>query len=139
MRPPFVQIQSVLHKVALAGGTAGALRFLVTQDGGWVPILVVNVVGCALLGVLMARRRASLPLAAGFCGGLTSFSALMVQARASAAGHGVPALGDAGVVLPAGAGGAILVLALHAGLGAVAFALARRLTPDSPTPGLSPA
>ncbi|MBC8365722.1 MAG: CrcB family protein [Actinobacteria bacterium] len=48
------------------------------------PVIMVNIIGCGLLGVLIGRRRTStrskLLLGTGFCGGLTTFSTFAVDA-----------------------------------------------------------
>jgi len=75
-----------------AGGALGATcRWLVVEAAGnrrfpW-PVLLVNVVGSLVLGVLLAEEpahpRARLVLhdlgAIGFCGGLTTFSTFAVE------------------------------------------------------------
>lgn len=74
--------------VALGGGAGAVLRYLAgryIRSYRSVPIatLVVNVFGCALLGVLSG---AALPpdvfalLGPGFCGGLTTYSTFAVEA-----------------------------------------------------------
>ncbi len=82
--------------VAVAGGAGAAARWALTTplDEAWA-LLAANVVGCALVGWatardervrhLLHRPRAGLGpapspwLAAGFCGALTSMSALALQ------------------------------------------------------------
>jgi fluoride exporter len=75
-----------------AGGALGAtIRWLTVEGAGdyrfpW-PVLVVNVIGSLVLGVLLAEEpahlRARLALhdlgAIGFCGGLTTFSTFAVE------------------------------------------------------------
>ena len=71
--------------VALAAGAVGAvIRFLVTRAFAARPVaavLVVNVVGSALGGVLLALASGDirLVLLGGFCGGLTTFSTFGVE------------------------------------------------------------
>lgn len=69
------------------GGTAGAgIRWAVLTLGPsttfpW-SVLTVNLVGCAILGVLVGRgvhHNARLLLGTGFCGGLTTFSTFTVE------------------------------------------------------------
>lgn len=81
-------MQRIDHLVLVGlGGVAGAtLRWLVgetiTVDSFPWHTLLVNVVGCALLAAVTTR---SLPLghnrllAAGFCGGLTTFSTFSIE------------------------------------------------------------
>ncbi len=68
------------------GGAAGAtVRWAVVTLAGtdgsfpwWT--LLVNVVGCLLLGLLLgASERTRLALGVGFCGGLTTFSTFTVE------------------------------------------------------------
>ena len=70
------------------GGTAGAsLRWAVLDGVGgttfpW-PVLLVNLVGCALLGLLIGLevpRSTRLLPGTGLCGGLTTFSTFTVEA-----------------------------------------------------------
>ncbi len=78
-----------LPQIALVGvgGAVGALlRWAVADawtatDFPW-PTLVVNVVGCGLLALFTSdgfTQKAKRLLAAGFCGGLTTFSTLSVE------------------------------------------------------------
>lgn len=71
--------------VTLAAGALGAaLRFLVTRAFAARPVgavLVVNVVGSAIGGVLLALASGDIRmiLLTGFCGGLTTFSTFGVE------------------------------------------------------------
>jgi len=71
--------------VALGAGVGSALRFTLAHllDGRWpTGTLAVNVAGSFLLGVLGAEALTGDTMAllgTGFCGGLTTFSALIVQ------------------------------------------------------------
>jgi CrcB protein len=71
--------------VAVGAGVGSALRFGLAHlfDGRWpTGTLVVNVAGSFLLGVLSGLALsgdAMALLGAGFCGGLTTFSSLLVQ------------------------------------------------------------
>lgn len=71
--------------VALGAGAGSAIRFGLGHllDGRWpTGTLVVNIVGSFLLGVFSGQALSGDLLAllgTGFCGGLTTFSALMVQ------------------------------------------------------------
>ncbi len=71
--------------VALGGGLGAALRYLTAHwRGAAVGTLVVNLVGSALLGWLVGRGisdSALLFAGAGFCGGLTTFSAFAVHSH----------------------------------------------------------
>jgi CrcB protein len=81
--------------IAAGGAVGAAVRWAVLSAwpvaGGlpW-PVLVVNVIGCALLGVVLAEEwthpRARLLLhdgaGIGFCGGLTTFSTVAVEVAA---------------------------------------------------------
>ncbi|MEP6816074.1 MAG: CrcB family protein [Marmoricola sp.] len=71
--------------VALGTGVGAALRFTLAHllDGRWpTGTLTVNVAGSFLLGVLSAEALSGDTMAllgTGLCGGLTTFSALLVQ------------------------------------------------------------
>ncbi|WP_041497143.1 fluoride efflux transporter CrcB [Nonlabens marinus] len=77
--------------VFLGGGLGSALRFAVslwmnTGQIKWIPTLAVNVLGCLLLGSVLALNDKSqlqesifLLLAVGFCGGLTTFSTFSAE------------------------------------------------------------
>ena len=71
--------------VAVGAGVGATLRFTLahTLDARWpTGTMAVNVAGSFLLGVLSALAVSDSLLAllgVGFCGGLTTFSALMVQ------------------------------------------------------------
>ena len=91
-RPPvpcaFVDLDRRWPAIALGGAAGSLARWGVVglvDDPSWPwPVLVVNVVGGALLGWLVGRGGlGSVPLTAaigaGFCGGLTTMSALAVD------------------------------------------------------------
>jgi CrcB protein len=106
-----------------SGGAAGAsLRWLVltvTDPGSfpW-PVLVLNVAGSLLVGVLLAEQRARPDerpwlhdsVALGFCGGLTTFSTFAVEVvelvrdDRAAAGAAYVALSVAGAIVAAAIG-----------------------------------
>jgi CrcB protein len=71
--------------VALGAGAGSAARFALGHllDGRWpTGTLVVNLAGSFLLGVLSAEALSGDTMAllgTGLCGGMTTFSALMVQ------------------------------------------------------------
>lgn len=74
-----------LATVALAAGLASVLRFLaghhLDRRLPWGTI-TVNVVGSFVIGVVSGAglpEEVSVPLATGFCGGLTTYSAFAVQ------------------------------------------------------------
>ena len=95
--PPVTSLDPGTAVAIAIGGVFGAIvRFAIgefagdTDDWPWA-VFVVNIVGCAALGWLVARRafladRVFAAAAIGFCGGLTTFSAfavdLAVMARA---------------------------------------------------------
>ena len=69
------------------GGAAGAvarwalLAAATPPQFPW-PTLLINLVGCGLLGILMGRRTRPSPLlldGTGLCGGLTTFSTFAVE------------------------------------------------------------
>lgn len=75
--------------IAIGGVVGATLRFTIgeyvgdTGDWPWA-VFVVNIVGCAALGWLVARRavlpdRVFAAAAIGFCGALTTFSAFAVD------------------------------------------------------------
>lgn len=98
--------------VAVGGAVGALLRWLL--DGGWAqgwpwPTLVINVLGCLLLGVLtVLASRFAMPgwvkpgLGTGVLGGFTTFSAYAVQVHllggATGPGSAVGATGTVGVV-----------------------------------------
>lgn len=66
--------------VAAAAGAGVAVRFAVAvRLGGRRATLVVNVVGCALLGLLVGGPSSAALAAAAFAGGLTTFSTWAVE------------------------------------------------------------
>lgn len=83
-------VKSLLF-VFIGGGLGSSLRFFVSlwlnNEGiKWVPTMTVNVVGCLLLGAVLALNDKSqlseslfLLLAVGFCGGLTTFSTFSAE------------------------------------------------------------
>ena len=65
------------------GGGATTATLASVGDGLPWPVVLVNLVGCALLGALLGRgvdSRVRLLVGAGFCGGLTTFSTFAVDA-----------------------------------------------------------
>ena len=101
-------------------GVATAATLAAVGDGlpwglPW-PLVLVNLVGCALLGVVLGRgadSRVRLLVGTGFCGGLTTFSTFAVDA--------------AGLMRDARVGAAATYLALSVVLGLGAFLAGRRL------------
>ncbi len=85
VRPPGFLLGSDFVRVAI-GGTAGAtVRWAVahvaasTSAFPW-PTLVVNLVGCLVLGLLLhASRSTTVLVGIGFAGGLTTFSTFAVE------------------------------------------------------------
>ncbi len=77
--------------VALGGGLGSYLRYLlyVTLNADqirWVPTLLANLAGCAVLGILFALKEQGISgtnlyllLGFGFCGGFTTFSTLSLE------------------------------------------------------------
>jgi len=123
-----------LFVVAFGGAVGASARWALLEatagpDGGSAgPVLLANLVGCGLLGLLVGAaqgrskgRTTHLLVGAGFCGGLTTFSTFAVEVAA--------ALRDAD---PSGAIG-YTVLSVAGGL--TAFLLGRsigqRSSPDS--------
>jgi len=99
----------------LAGGAAGAVGRWAIGEFGWssaTTLLVVNPIGCFVLGIVIAalperEHPIRLALGVGVCGGLTTFSGLAV---------------DLAVRLDAGnTGGAAAMGVLSLGLGLIAF------------------
>lgn len=115
-------------QIALAGSVAALLRSVIVDGGGWLTLLTANTVGCLLFGVLVACGRATPALAGGFCGSLTTFSGVMLQARSAAAGIplGATAVGGS-FALPTGAPGVVTLLTLTVASGLAAFLAGRRL------------
>jgi CrcB protein len=77
--------------ILLGGGLGSYLRYLIyitlnTEQIRWIPTLVANLLGCAILGILfglkehgLASTNAYLLLGFGFCGGFTTFSTLSLE------------------------------------------------------------
>lgn len=112
--------------VVVGGGLGGLTRYLVTgivqrRITGWWPAgtMVVNLVGAALLGFALAIGLDDLltvPLAAGFLGGLTTFSTWMVETLAAGQGGRVGARrAGLNIVVPLIAG--VVLAGLGFGLG----------------------
>ena len=98
------------------GGDATTATLASVGDGLPWPVVLVNLVGCALLGALLGRgvdSRVRLLVGAGFCGGLTTFSTFAVDA--------------AGLMRDSRAEVAAAYLALSVVLGLGAFLAGRRL------------
>ena len=114
MRPPLPPKIAV----AIGGALGSALRF--AASGGahptWIGTLAVNLIGCAVFGWLVGARRSSPALSAGFCGGLTTFSAFAVQLQRGSAG-GTAATVALAIATPL-LGALVLVLARRIGSGA---------------------
>jgi len=116
--------------VAVGGAVGAAIRWAIADawvTGGfpW-PTLLVNVAGCALLAIFTAEgipTNMQRLLAAGFCGGLTTFSTLSVEV--------VQLLEDDRLAT------AITYVAASVVLGLVAFVGARAMRP-TPTHGANP-
>ena len=110
--------------VALGAVPGALLRWQVSLH--WVDrYLLVNVAGAALLGFLAglpAAPRRQLLIGIGFCGSLTTFSSLMLDAmQLISAGQIAEALGLVGLTLGLGVGAA-----------ALGFWLGQRLKPPTP-------
>ena len=98
------------------GGDATTATLASGGDGLPWPVVLVNLVGCALLGALLGRgvdSRVRLLVGAGFCGGLTTFSTFAVDA--------------AGLMRDSRAEVAATYLTLSVVLGLGAFLAGRRL------------
>lgn len=77
--------------VFIGGGLGSSLRFYIStimnsNDLKWIPTLSVNIVGCLLLGGLLAAFHKEqlahhwyILLGIGFCGGLTTFSTFSAE------------------------------------------------------------
>lgn len=77
--------------VFIGGGLGSCLRFAFSlwmnaDQIKWIPTLAVNLIGCLLLGCILALNDKSqlqeslfLLLAVGFCGGLTTFSTFSTE------------------------------------------------------------
>ncbi len=125
-RPPVrcavVDLDRRWPAIALGGAVGSLVRWAVVgiiDDPSWPwPVLVVNVVGGALLGWMVGRGGlGSAPLTAavgvGFCGGLTTMSALAVEvARLGRDGEMVTATGYLAATLVVGLAAAAAGLAL---------------------------
>jgi CrcB protein len=108
----------VVAATLLAGAAGAVARFLVTRAFSARPVwavLVVNVVGSAIAGALLALTSgdARLILLTGFCGGLTTFSTFGVETiQLLLGGRARVALASvlANLVLGVGAASAIYLL-----------------------------
>lgn len=97
--------------LALGAGCGAALRFWAASVvGGRRATLTVNVVGCALLGLLVQAPGPVALLAVGFAGGLTTFSTWAVE-TVQGGGWRYTAVTTAACLAAAGAGlaGALLL------------------------------
>ncbi len=73
-------------RVGIGGAVGAGIRWLVlenttTQIFPW-PTLLINLLGCATLGVLIGKKldkKTLLMLGTGLCGGLTTFSTLSFE------------------------------------------------------------
>ncbi len=107
MAAPTAKLKSELQELWLValGAVPGAwIRWQADND------LVVNVVGAAILGLLLGlpyRPRRQLLIGVGFCGALTTFSSWMVDCvKLIASGDWLPALGLIALTLGFGLGAA---------------------------------
>ena len=74
-------------RVGIGGAVGAGIRWLVlenttTQIFPW-PTLLINLLGCAALGVLIGKKldkKTLLMLGTGLCGGLTTFSSFILDA-----------------------------------------------------------
>lgn len=130
-----------LLPLVVAGGAVGVTgRYLLTADTsdpllGLPMVLLVNALGSGLLGVLVGwagdRPRLRAFLGTGVLGGFTSYSALapvfaLVTVSSVEAGAQTSPLAAAGTLLLLVVGGALLFVAVPAGLAAVGYAIGRR-------------
>lgn len=66
--------------ILLAGALGAVLRYLVSLVGGVWAVVIVNVIGSFIAGMAIALSGdLQLVVAAGFCGGLTTFSTFSVH------------------------------------------------------------
>ncbi|MPR00412.1 fluoride efflux transporter CrcB [Modestobacter sp. I12A-02628] len=137
------------YLAAALGGALGALarwgvtRALPHEPGGWPwSTLVVNLLGCALIGLLLAVLLARYPthpwarpfLAVGVLGGFTTFSTFAVDVVQLADAGAWPAA--VGYLLASVLGG---LLAVVAGLGAGRRVVGRVSLSPAPAPAPAPA
>ena len=114
---------TALLLVALGGGMGAAARYaLVRAMPARFPwgVLVANVVGSFLLGILLAGAAQDVRLLAGvgFCGGLTTFSTFSLDTLVLAReGRGGAAAANVVVSIAACVGAVVAGLALGAALG----------------------
>ncbi len=126
---PPVPRQSTLLVVMLVfvGGAAGSLARewlapVLPAPLFWVPILLINLLACFLIGWLFVLRERLAPwlshlLVVGFCGGFSTFSHFSYE---------LVTLGDAGAFLQAGSY-AVLAVVLGIGSAVAGEALAARV------------
>ncbi len=125
--PPWLSRHALSGAIVAGGATGAALRYglgeaLPIQPGAWPwSTFVANLLGTALLGYFATRLLERLPpsphrrplLGTGFCGALTTFSTLQVEAI-SLGREGRPELGALYVM--ASVGGGLLCVALASAL-----------------------
>ena len=115
-----MQRPHLLALVALGGAIGAGIRWAVVEVAPstpfpW-PVLLVNLVGCALLGALVGHGvsyRARLLFGTGLCGGLTTFSTFAADAAEAAE--------EGGLVRGAVYVGAILTLGMAAAFTGIAI------------------